>query len=147
MTHTSSLSFTLYSIWLNCPLFVCSSQTSEESAIDTGSSSSTTKREGETLEDITLLDEMCLDSGDLVEDSFLWEKAAKREKLRHLQTFHSKCTDLSLRLLVTFSSPHSYGAFRRRRKRLLMCECHWCFLDETSPSIGLEEWAGLYERP
>lgn len=48
-----------------------SSQTSEESAIDTGSSSSTTKREGETLEDITLLDEMCLDSGDLVEDSFL----------------------------------------------------------------------------
>ncbi|KAG7316741.1 hypothetical protein KOW79_020282 [Hemibagrus wyckioides] len=49
-----------------------SSQTSEESAIDTGSSSSTLpKREGETLEDITLLDEMCLDSGDLVEDSFL----------------------------------------------------------------------------
>lgn len=32
------------------------------------------KREGETLEDITLLDEMCLDSVDLVEDSFLWEK-------------------------------------------------------------------------
>ncbi|XP_030627008.1 platelet-derived growth factor receptor alpha [Chanos chanos] len=49
-----------------------SSQTSEESAIETGSSSSTlAKREGETLEDITLLDEMCLDSGDLVEDSFL----------------------------------------------------------------------------
>ncbi|XP_022520156.2 platelet-derived growth factor receptor alpha [Astyanax mexicanus] len=49
-----------------------SSQTSEESAIETGSSSSTLpKREGETLEDITLLDEMCLDSGDLVEDSFL----------------------------------------------------------------------------
>ncbi|KAL1254660.1 hypothetical protein QQF64_016889, partial [Cirrhinus molitorella] len=48
-----------------------SSQTSEESAIETGSSSSMTKREGETLEDITLLDEMCLDSGDLVEDSFL----------------------------------------------------------------------------
>uniref|UniRef100_A0AAR2JW31 Platelet-derived growth factor receptor alpha n=1 Tax=Pygocentrus nattereri TaxID=42514 RepID=A0AAR2JW31_PYGNA len=49
-----------------------SSQTSEESAIDTGSSSSTLpKREGETLEDVTLLDEMCLDSGDLVEDSFL----------------------------------------------------------------------------
>ncbi|KAI2651924.1 Platelet-derived growth factor receptor alpha [Labeo rohita] len=47
------------------------SQTSEESAIETGSSSSMTKREGETLEDITLLDEMCLDSGDLVEDSFL----------------------------------------------------------------------------
>ncbi|XP_051511426.1 platelet-derived growth factor receptor alpha-like [Myxocyprinus asiaticus] len=48
-----------------------SSQTSEESAIDTGSSSSMNKREGETLEDMTLLDEMCLDSGDLVEDSFL----------------------------------------------------------------------------
>ncbi|KAI5090427.1 platelet-derived growth factor receptor alpha [Silurus meridionalis] len=49
-----------------------SSQTSDESAIETGSSSSTLpKREGETLEDITLLDEMCLDSGDLVEDSFL----------------------------------------------------------------------------
>ncbi|KAL6486112.1 hypothetical protein MHYP_G00055040 [Metynnis hypsauchen] len=49
-----------------------SSQTSEESAIETGSSSSTLpKREGETLEDVTLLDEMCLDSGDLVEDSFL----------------------------------------------------------------------------
>ncbi|XP_055021037.1 platelet-derived growth factor receptor alpha [Boleophthalmus pectinirostris] len=49
-----------------------SSQTSEESAIETGSSSSTLpKREGETLEDITLLDEMCLDCSDLVEDSFL----------------------------------------------------------------------------
>ncbi|CAL8255198.1 unnamed protein product [Merluccius merluccius] len=49
-----------------------SSQTSEESAIETGSSSSTLpKREGETLEDITLLDDMCLDSSDLVEDSFL----------------------------------------------------------------------------
>uniref|UniRef100_A0AAY5L4G8 Platelet-derived growth factor receptor alpha n=1 Tax=Esox lucius TaxID=8010 RepID=A0AAY5L4G8_ESOLU len=47
-----------------------SSQTSEESAIETGSSSTLTKREGETLEDITLLDEMCLDS-ELVEDSFL----------------------------------------------------------------------------
>lgn len=51
---------------------LCSSQTSEESAIETGSSSSTfAKREGETLEDITLLDEMCLDCSDLVEDSFL----------------------------------------------------------------------------
>lgn len=51
----------------------CSSQTSEESAIETGSSSSTfAKREGETLEDITLLDEMCLDCSDLAEDSFLW---------------------------------------------------------------------------
>lgn len=50
----------------------CSSQTSDESAIETGSSSSTyAKREGETLEDITLLDEMCLDCSDLVEDSFL----------------------------------------------------------------------------
>ncbi|TRY94941.1 hypothetical protein DNTS_013092 [Danionella cerebrum] len=48
-----------------------SSQTSEESAIEMGSSSSASKREGETLEDITLLEEMCLDSGDLVEDSFL----------------------------------------------------------------------------
>ncbi|XP_072294210.1 platelet-derived growth factor receptor alpha isoform X2 [Eucyclogobius newberryi] len=49
-----------------------SSQTSDESAIETGSSSSTlAKREGETLEDITLLDEMCLDCSDLVEDSFL----------------------------------------------------------------------------
>ncbi|XP_019752641.1 platelet-derived growth factor receptor alpha [Hippocampus comes] len=49
-----------------------SSQTSEESAIETGSSSSTfAKREGETLEDITLLDEMCLDCSDLGEDSFL----------------------------------------------------------------------------
>ncbi|KAM3620154.1 uncharacterized protein V6R79_018966 [Siganus canaliculatus] len=48
------------------------SQTSEESAIETGSSSSTfAKREGETLEDITLLDEMCLDCSDLAEDSFL----------------------------------------------------------------------------
>lgn len=49
-----------------------SSQTSEESAIETGSSSSTyAKREGETLEDITLLDEMCLDYCDMAEDSFL----------------------------------------------------------------------------
>ncbi|XP_075943395.1 platelet-derived growth factor receptor alpha [Anarhichas minor] len=48
------------------------SETSEESAIETGSSSSTyAKREGETLEDITLLDEMCLDCSDLGEDSFL----------------------------------------------------------------------------
>uniref|UniRef100_A0A8C8M4E0 Platelet-derived growth factor receptor alpha n=1 Tax=Oncorhynchus tshawytscha TaxID=74940 RepID=A0A8C8M4E0_ONCTS len=47
-----------------------SSQTSEESAIESGSSSTLAKREGETLEDITLLDEMCLDS-ELVEDSFL----------------------------------------------------------------------------
>lgn len=59
----------------NCVIYVpCSSQTSEESAIETGSSSSTfAKREGETLEDITLLDEMCLDCSDLVEDSFLWQ--------------------------------------------------------------------------
>lgn len=58
-----------------CAIYApCSSQTSEESAIETGSSSSTfAKREGETLEDITLLDEMCLDCSDLVEDSFLWQ--------------------------------------------------------------------------
>ncbi|KAI1888705.1 hypothetical protein AGOR_G00171480, partial [Albula goreensis] len=49
-----------------------SSQTSEESAIETGSSSSTLlRREAETLEDIQVLDEMGLDGGDLVEDSFL----------------------------------------------------------------------------
>uniref|UniRef100_A0A8C9VXX2 receptor protein-tyrosine kinase n=1 Tax=Scleropages formosus TaxID=113540 RepID=A0A8C9VXX2_SCLFO len=49
-----------------------SSQTSEESAIETGSSSSTfVKRgEGETLEDVEALD-MCSESGDMVEDSFL----------------------------------------------------------------------------
>lgn len=48
------------------------SETSEESAIESGSSSSTyAKREGETLEDITLLDEMCLHCSDLGEDSFL----------------------------------------------------------------------------
>ncbi|KAJ8397520.1 hypothetical protein AAFF_G00437960 [Aldrovandia affinis] len=48
-----------------------SSQTSEESAIETGSSSSTLlHREAETLEDIQVLEEMGLD-GDLVEDSFL----------------------------------------------------------------------------
>lgn len=60
---------------LTCVIHVPgSSQTSEESAIETGSSSSTfAKREGETLEDITLLDEMCLDCSDLVEDSFLWQ--------------------------------------------------------------------------
>jgi len=51
---------------------LCSSETSEESAIESGSSSSTyAKREGETLEDITLLDEMCLHCSDLGEDSFL----------------------------------------------------------------------------
>ncbi|KAL4635447.1 platelet-derived growth factor receptor alpha [Arapaima gigas] len=49
-----------------------SSQTSEESAIETGSSSSTfiKRGEGETLEDAEIL-EMCLDSGDTAEDSFL----------------------------------------------------------------------------
>ncbi|KAJ8368411.1 hypothetical protein SKAU_G00084390 [Synaphobranchus kaupii] len=47
-----------------------SSQTSEESAIETGSSSSTLlRREAETLEDIQVLDE--LEAEDLVEDSFL----------------------------------------------------------------------------
>ncbi|XP_015201394.2 platelet-derived growth factor receptor alpha [Lepisosteus oculatus] len=49
-----------------------SSQTSEESAIETGSSSSTfVKREGETIEDIEIIDDLVMDSGDLVEDSFL----------------------------------------------------------------------------
>ncbi|XP_038625282.1 platelet-derived growth factor receptor alpha [Tachyglossus aculeatus] len=50
-----------------------SSQTSEESAIETGSSSSTfVKREDETIEDIDLMDDdIGIDSSDLVEDSFL----------------------------------------------------------------------------
>ncbi|KAK1175956.1 platelet-derived growth factor receptor alpha-like [Acipenser oxyrinchus oxyrinchus] len=49
-----------------------SSQTSEESAIETGSSSSTfIKREDETIEDIEMMDDMGMDSSDLVEDSFL----------------------------------------------------------------------------
>ncbi|XP_075400419.1 platelet-derived growth factor receptor alpha isoform X2 [Tenrec ecaudatus] len=49
-----------------------SSQTSEESAIDTGSSSSTfIKREDETIEDIDMMDDIGIDSSDLVEDSFL----------------------------------------------------------------------------
>lgn len=49
-----------------------SSQTSEESAIETGSSSSTfLKREDETIEDMDMLDDVGMDSSDLVEDSFL----------------------------------------------------------------------------
>lgn len=49
-----------------------SSQTSEESAIETGSSSSTfVKREDETIEDIDMIDDIGIDSSDLVEDSFL----------------------------------------------------------------------------
>ncbi|XP_068134670.1 platelet-derived growth factor receptor alpha isoform X2 [Hyperolius riggenbachi] len=49
-----------------------SSQTSEESAIETGSSSSTiVKREDETIEDIEMMDDIGIDSSDLVEDSFL----------------------------------------------------------------------------
>ncbi|KAM9328957.1 platelet-derived growth factor receptor alpha [Gastrophryne carolinensis] len=49
-----------------------SSQTSEESAIETGSSSSTImKREDETIEDIEMMDDIGIDSSDLVEDSFL----------------------------------------------------------------------------
>ncbi|XP_060044031.1 platelet-derived growth factor receptor alpha isoform X1 [Erinaceus europaeus] len=49
-----------------------SSQTSEESAIETGSSSSTfVKREDETIEDIDMMDDIGIDSSDLVEDSFL----------------------------------------------------------------------------
>ncbi|XP_030047251.1 platelet-derived growth factor receptor alpha [Microcaecilia unicolor] len=49
-----------------------SSQTSDESAIETGSSSSTfIKREDETMEDIEMMDDIGIDSTDLVEDSFL----------------------------------------------------------------------------
>ncbi|KAG8453680.1 hypothetical protein GDO86_000349 [Hymenochirus boettgeri] len=49
-----------------------SSQTSDESAIETGSSSSTfVKREDETIEDIEMMDDIGIDSSDLVEDSFL----------------------------------------------------------------------------
>ncbi|XP_063166623.1 platelet-derived growth factor receptor alpha [Candoia aspera] len=49
-----------------------SSQTSEESAIETGSSSSTfVKREGETIDDIDIIDDIGMDSSELVEDSFL----------------------------------------------------------------------------
>ncbi|XP_075422632.1 platelet-derived growth factor receptor alpha [Ascaphus truei] len=49
-----------------------SSQTSDESAIETGSSSSTfMKREDETIEDIEMMDDIGIDSSDLVEDSFL----------------------------------------------------------------------------
>ncbi|XP_045380880.1 platelet-derived growth factor receptor alpha isoform X1 [Camelus bactrianus] len=49
-----------------------SSQTSEESAIETGSSSSTfIKRGDETIEDIDMMDDIGIDSSDLVEDSFL----------------------------------------------------------------------------
>ncbi|MGH0125397.1 UNVERIFIED_CONTAM: hypothetical protein FKN15_028333 [Acipenser sinensis] len=49
-----------------------SSQTSEESAIETGSSSSTfIKREDETIEDIEMMDDMGMDSSDMAEDSFL----------------------------------------------------------------------------
>uniref|UniRef100_H0X762 Platelet-derived growth factor receptor alpha n=1 Tax=Otolemur garnettii TaxID=30611 RepID=H0X762_OTOGA len=49
-----------------------SSQTSEESAIETGSSSSTfIKRADETIEDIDMMDDIGIDSSDLVEDSFL----------------------------------------------------------------------------
>lgn len=57
----------------NSEMFVSSSsQTSEESAIETGSSSSTfIKREDETIEDIDMMDDIGIDSSDLVEDSFL----------------------------------------------------------------------------
>ncbi|KAH0616195.1 hypothetical protein JD844_027137 [Phrynosoma platyrhinos] len=49
-----------------------SSQTSEESAIETGSSSSTfVKREDETIDDIDIIDDIGMDSSELVEDSFL----------------------------------------------------------------------------
>lgn len=60
-------------MYSNCEMFVSSSsQTSEESAIETGSSSSTfIKREDETIEDIDMMDDIGIDSSDLVEDSFL----------------------------------------------------------------------------
>uniref|UniRef100_A0A4W3IG22 receptor protein-tyrosine kinase n=1 Tax=Callorhinchus milii TaxID=7868 RepID=A0A4W3IG22_CALMI len=49
-----------------------SSQTSEESAIETGSSSSTfIKREEETIEDVEMMDDVGIDPSDLAEDSFL----------------------------------------------------------------------------
>ncbi|XP_058048216.1 platelet-derived growth factor receptor alpha [Ahaetulla prasina] len=49
-----------------------SSQTSEESAIETGSSSSTfVKREDETIDDIDIIDDIGMDPSELVEDSFL----------------------------------------------------------------------------
>ncbi|XP_066575984.1 platelet-derived growth factor receptor alpha [Amia ocellicauda] len=49
-----------------------SSQTSDESAIETGSNSSTfMKREGDTVEDIDMMDDITMESGDMVEDSFL----------------------------------------------------------------------------
>nr|XP_056711064.1 platelet-derived growth factor receptor alpha [Euleptes europaea] len=49
-----------------------SSQTSEESAIETGSSSSTfIKQEDETIDDIDIIDDIGMDSSELVEDSFL----------------------------------------------------------------------------
>lgn len=53
-------------------VFLHSSQTSEESAIETGSSSSTfVKREDETIDDIDIIDDIGMDSSELVEDSFL----------------------------------------------------------------------------
>lgn len=53
-------------------VFLRSSQTSEESAIETGSSSSTfVKREDETIDDIDIIDDIGMDSSELVEDSFL----------------------------------------------------------------------------
>ncbi len=73
-----------------------------------------TKREGETLEDITLLDEMCLDSGELVEDSFLWAKKRERERERNIP--NNKLIDLSLHPSAIFSSPHFLGAFRKEKK-------------------------------
>ncbi|KAL8207403.1 UNVERIFIED_CONTAM: hypothetical protein K2H54_056069 [Gekko kuhli] len=49
-----------------------SSQTSEESAIETGSSSSTfVKQDDETIDDIDIIDDIGMDSSELVEDSFL----------------------------------------------------------------------------
>lgn len=62
--------FTTY--FISAMFVSSSSQTSEESAIETGSSSSTfIKREDETIEDIDMMDDIGIDSSDLVEDSFL----------------------------------------------------------------------------
>lgn len=62
-----------FNVYFSSEIFVSSSsQTSEESAIETGSSSSTfIKREDETIEDIDMMDDIGIDSSDLVEDSFL----------------------------------------------------------------------------
>ncbi len=74
-----------------------------------------TKREGETLEDITLLDEMCLDSGELVEDSFLWAKKRERER----ETFQTRSSQISLCVLLPYF-PHLTFLEPSEKKKL------WC---------------------